>query len=167
MVEIGENFKFGQNFRKILIFIETSRCRPKYLKISIFLIEVKSFEMYLDFGQNWEKWQFWSKYLKISILIKIFEIALFRSKLSKNPHFGENFEKSQFWSNFRKISIDVKLSKNPDFRQNFRKIEILVKIFEILGFGKILVEIVENIDLWNFPKQSDSGQNSRKFQLWS
>ena len=67
----------------------------------------------------------------------------------------------------------VKIFENIDFGQNFREMANLGKIFENLDFGEdfrnisILVKIVESIDLENFPQKSDSGQNSRKFQVWS
>ena len=175
MVEIGENFKFGQNFRKILIFIETSRCRPKYLKISIFLIEVKSFEMYLDFGQNWEKWQFWSKYLQISILIKIFKISLFRSKLSKNPHFGENFRKISIlvkfsknlnWcQTFEKSRFSSKFSKNRDFSPKSLKYSVLVKFWSKLSKISICKTFLNRAILVKIRGNFNFGHNFRKTSI--
>ena len=62
---------------------------------------------YVDFGQKYPKYRFLSKFLKISILVKI-------------------VGKSQIWSN---------LSKNVDFGQNCRKFSILVKINQNVDFG--------------------------------
>ena len=84
---------------KIMFLVKLSK------KISIL---VKIFENFQNvvFSKIFEKFRFWSKFMKISI-------------------FGQNFLK------FRKISILVKNSKNYVFGQNFKKKKlILIKIFE-------------------------------------
>ena len=120
-----------------------------------------------------EKSWFYSKFLKISILLKILENLdfgqYFRNitilfKILENPDFSENFTQSRYWSKF---------SKNLDFGQDFwksqfwsmfiKKISILLKILQInyknrwnlskhINFGhklrtiSISVKVFENLD---------------------
>ena len=49
---------------------------------------------YVDFGKkNWQKFRLWSKFPKISILVKIAEKYEIWSNLSKNLDFGIHCEK--------------------------------------------------------------------------
>ena len=63
-----------------------------------------------------EKSKLWSKFLKISISVKILGVL-------------HLFKQSWFGSKFKKLLILVKTFENVDFVQNFRKILISVKIF--------------------------------------
>ena len=80
--------------------------------------------------KNFQKSGLWSKYSKISILVKI-------------------VEKSQIC---RKISILVKIYRKFEFGQNFRKILFVVKVVGISWYWSkltkmsILDEIAENVD---------------------
>ena len=64
---------------------------------------------YVDLGQKHKKSRFWSKFSKISILVKIVEKSQIWSKF---------VEQSRFWT---------KLSKIIDFVQNLQKKSILAK----------------------------------------
>ena len=65
--KLSKNPDFGHNFRNITILIEIFKS----------LVLVKIFK-YLDFGQNFRKYQFWTKF-------------------SKKSDFGQNWRKFQVW----------------------------------------------------------------------
>ena len=115
--------------------------------------------------------QFWRKFRKLAILVKILE----------NLDFGVDFQNS---------SILVKIVENIDFGPNFRTSAIWVKIpenFKIWHYLKknlnfiqnisILVQTSENLDFyqicWTIPnlvkifEKCDFGQISEKSQLMS
>ena len=79
-----------------------------------------------------EKSQFWSKCLKISILVKMFKYLDFR-KISTLVNI---FEYNNSGQNWRKISIFVvsKFPRKLDFGRNFLRLTILVKIWENFKF---------------------------------
>ena len=110
------NLDIGQRFLNILIFTE------------IFI--------YLDICQHFGKLSpFWSKFLNISILgkifgrililVKIFEESGFLSKFLKMLILVKIFGKYQFWSKLSKILILVKLFRNHNEGKNFQTILIL------------------------------------------
>ena len=114
--------------------------RTNLRKTSIFVkvsILVKLFEN-LDFAGSFaKKSRFCSKWSNIPILVKIFEKFWFQSKSLKTSIFVKYFWKSPLWSQF---------NKDFDFTENFRN-SILVKIYEKFRFWSkflkfsILVEI--------------------------
>ena len=132
--KFSKNSDFRQNWGKF-----------KFVKI---FDTSQFYSKHLDFGPNFQKSWFWSKLLKKSWLKSKFSIYLDFSQ--KNGDFGQNLWKSWSWSKFKKnlefgqifekISIDVKHSKIQILVKIYGKIAILVKIFEILDFGK---------DFWN------------------
>ena len=86
LVKIGEKFNLVKIFEKSLFYSKHLDCSPNtwksrfWSKLPNNLDWSKKFSKYtdLDFGQWLEKWRFWSKSLKFSILIIIFEISQFR-----------------------------------------------------------------------------------------
>ena len=147
----------------------------------------------LKYGQNFWKSQFWSKFTKISKLVKIVEKNLkFGQTSQKFSILVQIVEKCWFGSKLTKMLILVIIAKNVDFSQNCRKISILIKICKYLDFGQnfrkisMLVKNVENLDFDDFreisnlvkifeqsrswPKWSkilDFGQNLPKCRFWS
>ena len=74
-----------------------------------------------DFGQNFKKSRFWSKFTKISNLVKILEKSRFWSKLSEILDFSQNLQKCRFWTKLKKMLIIVKIfKKNVDLGQNLQ-----------------------------------------------
>ena len=118
-------------------------------KLAIILEKPRFYSKYLDFGPNFRKCRFSSKFRKFLIDVK----------LSKNPDFGEN----------RKIAILVKIDENFKFRQNPRKISILFEASRFWSkFPKIsiLVKIFENSWLKSkFSKFIDLGHKFRKIAI--
>ena len=110
---------------------------------------------YLDLGQNFEKFRFWSIFMKILILVKIHEnLDCGIWNLSENYDLGQHF---------RKISILVNIFGKIALSQNFPQILVLVKISEKMS---IWVKIVEKSQIWsNLSKNLDFGQICRKFSI--
>ena len=146
-----EKFWFEQNFRKFSISVIS-----------------KNF----DFGHNFEKFRFWSKFSKIfdsnqifekiSILVKIFEKFPFWSKFSKNFGFSQMFEKFWFEQNFRKFSISV-ISKNFVFGHNFEKF----RFGQNFRKSSILIKFSKKFRFWSkFSKNFDFGQIFERFRFW-
>ena len=112
LLKIVEQSRFWSQFLKNLVFgknLRKSRFWPKifnkldlgqnFRKISNLVKIVGNF----DFGKKLRESRFWSKFSKISILVKIFD----------SPEFGQYFRKiSGFFLNSR---------KNLDFDQNLQK----------------------------------------------
>ena len=104
-------------FQKILIFAEIVENRdfsPYFWEMSLRVEIVEKSWIWsngwenLDFHRNLRKFQFrnsrfWSKFLKVSILCKLFEKPCIWLKFSKNTNFGKNFEKYRIWSEVSKI----------------------------------------------------------------
>ena len=117
----------------------------------------------LDFGQNLWKCRFWSKFMKMSILVKIVGKSWSWSTFSENfdfsqwylrkSRFGSTFS-CWFWSKLNIMLILVKFSKDLDFGQTFTKNSIWVKYFENIDFG------------WNCRKNFKFGHNFRKMSTW-
>ena len=147
------------------------------------------------FGQNLHKnisilletSQFWSKFLKIVILVKFVKKNLdWSQNFRNNSTLAKIFENVNFGENFRKISILITIFENLDYCQffrkisiwsNFRKFPIYVKLSKNLNYGQncrkiaILVEIGENFKIFDksrfYSKHLDFGRNSRKSRFWS
>ena len=133
--------KFSKKFDLNKMFKNFEKFRSKFRNKSIL---VKNY----SFSQIFEKFRFWSKFSKFSIIIKL------RKKISF------------FWSIFLKISIFVKVSKKKSILVKFSKISILVfsKKCQIwLKFPKIshLAKFIEkNSILIKF------GRNLRKIAMF-
>ena len=149
------HFDFGEIFRKISILVKFSKkiwFWWNYLKkFSIFFIRFYSkFRKKIDFGQNFQKFDFSQIFEKISNWVKF----------SKNFDFFEKFEKFRFKS----ISIFSKMFKTSDFGQIFEKISSLVKISNKFDF-------FENFEKFRilsiFKKISILVRIFLKFQFWS
>ena len=183
---LSKIFNFGQNRRKLSI-LATNLKKSLLIKISENVYFSQNYQKDFDFGQNFKKSWFWSKFTKISDLVKIFPKSQFWifdfvqnlpkcrfwTKLQKmliivkffeNVDFGQNLQISRFWSKFMKISILVRVHENFSFGQNCRKILILVNIFRKSRFQSI--SLVKSI--WDkiFPKSwlwSKFRKNGSKF----
>ena len=78
-----------------------------------------------------EKARFWSKFLKISIFLEIYENSWFCSKFAQKSWFWSKFAKNRdFGRNIKQISILVEISEKFRFCSNSWKISILVEIFK-------------------------------------
>ena len=155
-------------------------------------ILVKIFKNH-DFGQNFRKFLFESKFsksltyvkkiLKLPIFVEIFENLDFYQNfpkitilviISENFDFGKkkNSENSAFFQNCWKCGFRLKFSKNSilfkifiylDYIQNFRKLLILVLIFENLDFSKKRFAISQ---FWsNFSKNLNFGE--KNYKIWT
>ena len=125
--------------------------------------------MNLIFLEIFEKSRFWSKFLKISILVEIFEQkSRFWSKFLKISILVEIFDKSRFWwAKFSKIAILVEIVKknsfwskfanNLDFGHILRKSRFSSKCAKI----SILFTICENLDIGRNFENGDFGRNLR------
>ena len=155
MVEIIENFDFGQNVLEISILVDVLW---NILILAMFLniLFLSAFLAIISgFGQKIWKSRFWSKFSIISILVeivdsldigqKILTISIIVKKSSKNLAYGKTFS-------FSNISISFQIFENVDFGQNFRKISILVTIFKNLDFAP---------NVWKL----DIGQRFRKILI--
>ena len=102
-------------------------------------ILVKIKEM-VDFGQNFQKDWSWSKFSKISILVKIWQNADFCPNIG-NVDFSQNIKRTL-----------VKIYKNIEFGQNVRKISIFIRVVGNSRFWSkltkmsILDKIAKNVD---------------------
>ena len=117
-----------------------------------------------DFGRIYEnKSRFWTKILKIAILVKLYEISIL----------VKNLWKSRFYSNFWKIVTSLKIFKHLHFGKEKKSLTShLVKTPENPDFGKKKEEKFENSWFcWKFSqillmvqikKSRNLGQNFRK-----
>ena len=93
------------------------------------------YSKYLDFGQNFRKSRFWSKFLKKSWLKSKFSKCLdLCQKVGKIASLVKIFENLDFGEDFQNISIIVKLSENPDLGRNFPKNSDFGEDFKIPRF---------------------------------
>ena len=127
LIKIFENLNFGQNFRSISILVKFS----KNLKIC------ETFEK-SGWSQNFRIKQYWSKSLKVSILVKIHKNVRFWSKFAKkNLNLCRTFEKSGFSSTY---------SRNSDFGQNPSKSRFLRSLSKYLDWWKFLkISVLDKI----------------------
>ena len=174
MVNIVGNSRFYQIWTKLhwnVIYCKTFRI----ISISVNICKYRGFGKKIsknfDFVEYSWKSRFWSKFMKISILVfqnsrkililvNIFGKSRFQSISSVKLILVKIFPKSSFGSKF---------PKNVDLGQKFPKKTILVNIFENLDFGEIclkisnLVKFVEKSRFWsNLSKILNFGQNFKK-----
>ena len=145
-----------------------------------------------DLGEHLRKSRFWSKLMKILILVKIVGNLWSRSTFLENLDFSQyiwyrfdlsqNFpqilvlvkisEKCQFGSKFANMSILLKNFLKSRFWSKISKILILVKLSKNLKFGQICrkmliwVKLVENSRFWSkFNKMSVLVKTSKSLDL--
>ena len=119
---------------------------------------------YLDFGQIVEQFRFSSKFMKISILVKIVEKFQIWTNLTKKL--------SNLVKIFKKWRFRSKSSEIIDFSQNLRKCwfcrklkkMFIITIFEKCRFGSQFANILVLVKLSN---NFDYGQRLWKSRFWS